>query len=147
MLDTSCDVPASSTRLADTGLDDSCHTVLDALCNKYKHVFRAKYAAKIARHRRAYGRLFATPSVNTAWHIRSGDINLHQGDADYYDNTRTALDTAARAVGMPSATCGASPGTSSSPAWTTSPLSATRPCWRPSTTWPTRTLSWRRAAA
>ena len=99
--DTSCDVPASSTRLADTGLDDSCHTVLGDLYNKYKHVFRAKYMAKVAQHRRAYGRLFAPSSVNVAWHIRSGDISLHQGDADYFDNTRAALEVAARAVGMP----------------------------------------------
>jgi len=99
--DTSCDVPASSTRLADTGLDESCHTVLGDLYNKFKHVFRAKYMAKVAQHRRTYGRLFSRASVNVAWHIRSGDINLHQGDVEYFDNTRAALEAAARAVGMP----------------------------------------------
>ena len=99
--DTSCDVPASSTRLADTGLDDSCHTQLGDLYNKYKHVFRAKYLAKVGGHRRAYGRLFSRASVNVAWHIRSGDINLHQGDVEYFDSTRAALEAAARAVGMP----------------------------------------------
>jgi hypothetical protein len=103
VLDTSCDVPASSTRLADTGLDDSCHTVLGDLYNKYKHVFRAKYMANVALHRRAYGRLFSRASVNVAWHIRTGDIKLHQGDAEYFGNTRAALDAAAHAVGMPSA--------------------------------------------
>lgn len=101
--DTSCasDANAAASRLVQSGFEESCQTLLTGLYSKHKPTFMTKYHHVLPRHRRSFRRVYTRDAVNIAWHIRVGDVNLHQGDDEFFDNIWTTLDAAVRATNMP----------------------------------------------
>lgn len=67
------------------------------LYDKHRHIVMNKFLKKHGRRTRHS----CHHAITVAWHLRVGDINLHAGDASFFDNIHRQLTTVSGDVGMP----------------------------------------------